>query len=523
MKKKKITENNPQGVEYPEAVTADGKMVYAIDLDKKRGDCEGVHFFFLGCEGDKEEVMLFIELKHRNGVTKFFRHKQGYIGDRNEPDRYLHNYSELRLKQRFDESEQSGEFIVQYYVLEKCPLDGDCKFADRIKCQGQPRLSLKTLNLRDIYDTCTPEKGEDKYIADLLLTNSKDSTVKPMFLEVFVTHKCTEEKINSGYPIIEVKIENKEDADNEIIENACNLVDEYLIMSPDNAKRIPPIEFHGFDRSTEFTKYKTYGNFMLTKIGDNLVANYREVACNEIKDDTPPNCVFDLLIPVDDLNDIDPYEIGLAKASDMGFNLRDCTLCGRYKIPTNQSNINDSHPCRIGNRTFTLFDNDGRWYKMVNPYICNMPYRCSGFDKSLEAARCHAYCIDKQRISDLVRSLESMSKLMWVDDSQLHKAIEKDKSPTSVSNDTTIFKKKSTRSASIEIIQQGELILVPIESCRHSCQYNRWDCGHCLGSKKKEEHNYIICNREESKLLVQDELPTINNILFQENPTPVPF
>ena len=204
MSKKRISENNPRGVEYPEAVNADGKMVFAINLDKKRGDCEGVHFFFLGCEGDKEEEMLFIERKHRNGVTKFFRHKPGYIGDRNEPDRYLHNYSELRIKQRFDESEHSEEFMVQYYILEQCPFYGDCKSRDTIKCQGQPRLSYKQLNLRDFYDTCTPEKGENKYIADLLLTNSKDSTIKPMFLEVYVTHKCTEEKINSGYPIIEI-------------------------------------------------------------------------------------------------------------------------------------------------------------------------------------------------------------------------------------------------------------------------------------------------------------------------------
>ena len=274
-------------------------------------------------------------------------------------------------------------------------------------------------------------------------------------------------------------------------------------MSPENAKKIPPIKFHGFERSIEFTKYKTCGNFILTKNGENLVANYRKVACNKIKDDAPGNHALSLFIPVDELNDIDPYEIGLAKAFDMGFRLRDCTLCSRYKIPTGQNNHIHARSCRFVNRKFTLFDNDGRWYQMENPYICDMPYRCSGFDKSQEATRCHAFLIDKQRISDLVNSLDSMSKLMWVDESLLlHKPIEKDLIPMAKSNDTPNDDNRSPRPTFIELIQQDEPNLVPIEICRRICQYNRWDCGHCLGSKWKDEHNYIRCNSEESKLLV---------------------
>lgn len=121
MNKKLVSENNPQGVEYPEAVTAEGKLVSAIEIEKGSDVWEGVKFYFPGCEGDEEEEMLFIQRKHKNGVTKFFRHRPGYIGDRNEPDRYLHNYAELRIKQRFDDSLASGEFPVQYYEVEKCP------------------------------------------------------------------------------------------------------------------------------------------------------------------------------------------------------------------------------------------------------------------------------------------------------------------------------------------------------------------------------------------------------------------
>ena len=53
MNKKLVSEKNPQGVEYPEAVTADGKLVSAIDIEKGSDAWEGVKFYFPGCEAQK--------------------------------------------------------------------------------------------------------------------------------------------------------------------------------------------------------------------------------------------------------------------------------------------------------------------------------------------------------------------------------------------------------------------------------------------------------------------------------------
>ena len=349
MNKKLVSENNPQGVEYPEAVMADGKLVSAIDIEKGSDVWEGVKFYFPGCETDEEEEMLFIQRKHKNGVTKFFRHRPGYIGDRNEPDRYLHNYAELRIKQRFDDSLASGEFPVQYYVVEKCPESSSCKLKGDLKCKGEPKAVLKTLNLRKLYDTCSIEKGEDKYIADLLLTNSQDNSIKPMFLEVFVTHKCTAEKIASGYPIIEIKINQKEDADNAIIENAGEVVDEYLFMQSENRKALAPIVFYGFKHDVPFNAYKQYLNFTLTKQENELIADCRAVACKKAESLATENRAFSLSIPADEMKDIDIYEMGMAKAQDLGLKVRDCTLCGRYKIPYwNGNDINATNGAASG-------------------------------------------------------------------------------------------------------------------------------------------------------------------------------
>ena len=504
MNKKLVSDNNPQGVEYPEAVTADGKLVSAINIDKESGDWEGVKFYFPGCEGDDEEEMLFIPRKHKNGVTKFFRHKQGYIGDRNEPDRYLHNYAELRIKQRFDDSLASGEFPVQYYEVEKCPESSSCKLKGDLKCKGVTKAVLKTMNLRELYDTCSIEKGKDKYIADLLLTNSQDDSIKPMFLEIFVTHKCTKEKLASGYPIIEIKINQKEDADNAIIENAGEVVDEYLFMQSENRNALPPIVFYGFKRDVPFNAYKQYLNFTLTKQGNELIADCRAVACKEAESLATENRAFSLSIPADEMKDIDIYEIGMAKAQDLGLKVRDCSLCGRYKIPFWNGNGIDSRSCHLVNGVLTTKDNQGRDRHIRNPYMFQMPYRCNGFDKSKQAAGCKTYTLDRQRISKLLHSLEKKSQILWVDESLLPpkpKPIERPRQmvrPKPTENPKQIIHAEQTPSAVNPIVYTQERKLLTPQEC-FSCPIYRPQCGHCLGAEEKDGRRYVVCDYQRPK------------------------
>ena len=466
---------------------ADGSLVSAINIEKGCEGWEEMKFYFPGCEGDEEEGMLFIQRKHKNGVTKFFRHRPGYLGDRNEPDRYLHNYAELRIKQRFDESLSSGEFPVRYYAAEKCPENSACKLKANLKCKGEPKPVLKTLNLRKLYDTCSIEKGADKYIADLLLTNSQDDSIKPMFLEVFVTHKCTENKIASGYPIIEIKINSKEDADNAIVENAGEVVDEYMFMQSENKNALPPIAFYGFKREVPFNNYVNYGNFLLTKKDNELVADCRAIVCKEVDGFAPEDRGFSLSVPLDEIKNIDIYELGMAKAQSMGMKVRDCSLCARYKIPTWQSNRIDGRSCRLVNVVWNFKDNDGHEKKIQNPYVCWMPYRCNGFDKSKQANGCRTYSLDRQRISNLVRSLEQTKNLLWVDESLLPpkpKPIEK---PKLVERAEEVPLPSNPKT-----YEQGRKLLTPQEC--FSCPIYRPQCGHCLGAEMKDGRRYVVCD-----------------------------
>ena len=531
MNKKLISENNPQGVEYPEAVTADGKLVSAIEIEKGSGAWEGVKFYFPGCEGDEKEEMIFISRKHKNGVTKFFRHKPGYISDKDEPDRYLHNYAELRIKQRFDDSLSNGEFLVHYYVIEKCPECSSCKLKRDLKCNGEPKPVLKTMNLRELYDTCSIEKGADKYIADLLLTNSHDDSIKPMFLEVFVTHKCTEEKIASGYPIIEIKINQKEDADNAIIENAGEVVDEYLFMQSENRNTLPPIVFYGFNRNISFNDYKQYFNFTLNKQENELIADCRAVACKEVESFAPENRAFSLSVPFDELNGIDIYEMGMAKAQDLGLKVRDCSICNHYKQPIRRSFYYISHPCRL-NVPYTFIDANGNDRKIENPYIFQLPYRFNGFDKAKMAAGCRKYSLDKPRISKLVRSLDIMHKILWVDESLLppkpkpveqrppvKRVIEKPQppkpEPSQVLEEAT--SEEEFEPINTKTYEKGKKLLT-FEECS-SCPIYRPQCGHCLGAEEKDGRRYVVCDYQRPGFAKQT--PEVD--IFKENPESIPF
>lgn len=323
--RKKVNAKNPQGVKYSEANLADGSIVYAHKIDKSQEEWKGIRFYFLGCEGDDEEEMVFVKRKNGTGFTKFFRHRPGYIKTRNEPDRYLHNYSELKIKQRFDDS---NEFLVEYYEEEICPNYKTCKLAKIIDCKASGKARKKTINLRDMYDTCTPEKSEDKYIADLLLTNSKDDTIPPLFLEIYVTHKCSKEKINSGYKIIEISVRKKEDAECDIIENMGDVVNSYNFLSYANQILPPPIWFHGFVRDSSFYDYIQFAFFYLIDNGDGSYrGECKQVNCLEVNASSIPEYERCLYRPLSDISCADLYELGIAKAYIEKYNVRDCSIC----------------------------------------------------------------------------------------------------------------------------------------------------------------------------------------------------
>lgn len=140
---------------------------------------------------------------------RYFRHEQENLSCSNES--YIHKLAKEFIKERFDNSDK---FEVEYFQSISCSKD-TCKYEHSL-CRGIREKTV--INLKAIYDICTIEKtvikNGSRYIADVLLERSDDPSVTPTFIEIFVHHECEEEKKQSGYPILELSVNDELEAEN---------------------------------------------------------------------------------------------------------------------------------------------------------------------------------------------------------------------------------------------------------------------------------------------------------------------
>lgn len=184
-----------------------------------------------------------------------FKAKRGY---RFDPETELHKYVKRILEYLFN---TENHFYIKYYRKECCPNEKYCIFYDEMNngC-GILRERLCKYDLKDYYDSAIQEGGHDGYDADVLLSSSSHNR-RPVFLEVAVTHPCTDEKIASGNKIIEIFVTCEDDAYCELVQTAPY----------DFHKRLK-IKFHNFEDKIKiqgcphFVKEKKYAKQPFTLI-----------------------------------------------------------------------------------------------------------------------------------------------------------------------------------------------------------------------------------------------------------------
>ncbi len=170
-----------------------------------------------------------------------FRAKKGYVLN---PETELHKYVKNILKYRFDHEEK---FLIRYYRKETCPFKEKCIFFDNGKCE---KLMAKPFDfdLKKYYDTATVEREHNGFVADVLLSSSSTINRIPVFLEVAVTHPCSEEKIKSGNKIIEIKVCNEDDA-------YCKLEQTQEYSFKDD---VPIVKFYNFEDEIQLRECPHY-------------------------------------------------------------------------------------------------------------------------------------------------------------------------------------------------------------------------------------------------------------------------
>lgn len=193
---------------------AELKYTYALDETKTRlvhiNDARQGEKYF--CPNSKCDERLII--KDGGYKRKHFSHVKN--GDKCSYDNYLHTLAEKRIVEWFNSAEK---IILLLDVDIYCFNYNKCDWGN----ENCSHIEKRPFDLKQYYNCIEIEKKEDGFIWDLWLTN-KENRYSPMAIEIFVTHKCEDEKLKSGYKIIEIKLENEEQLDmliksNELLES----------------------------------------------------------------------------------------------------------------------------------------------------------------------------------------------------------------------------------------------------------------------------------------------------------------
>ena len=288
-------------------------------------------YFCLGC-GDEMKANLC-----GHGIQSYFSHKsEGWEG-KCSPETALHRFAKKELVNRFNNQEK---FEVGYYVNNECLLKDTCRVAKiaRAGCNGR---QLRTFDLKKLYDTSKEEGACDGFKADVLLTSKQNPDTPPLFLEVFWSNDCTEAKINSGHPIIEIAVRDEEDAAKPIRET---------VGEEENS-----VKFYNFERETHFSDAVMMDRFVLLKNGKKGVLK-KCFSCGEMETKHIKGAIFELNI-INEEYQYGPkpkhnlFALGISAAIMRGVPVRHCNFCQNIsRCPVCSVKYDNADKCAIASK-----------------------------------------------------------------------------------------------------------------------------------------------------------------------------
>ena len=191
--------------------------------------------------------------------------------------------------------------------------------------------------MKKFYDTCTEETTINGFIADLLLTNSKNPETKPTLIEVCVSHSCDDDKRNSGLRIIEVKIKDEQDIN--ILRN-WGLKEKYLHAY----NREINVEFINFKREITAPHHVKLQRYIY-KPQQNPIGYLTAIDCKKANERLRTDSLIELnVVNTRDNLPCDMLEVLSWMSKHKG--LRRCKLCKFY-----YATMYEDHPiCRLSKK-----------------------------------------------------------------------------------------------------------------------------------------------------------------------------
>lgn len=266
------------------------------------------------------------EMETNMGTKKrwYFSHKSGTACD---GESYLHKLAKIRIRQKF---ESSDSFPIIFKRDIPCSEINQCMFKDDYYCKfydHEIRIDLKKWKGKTLYDRCQEEKWTDGFRPDLKLTCKEVADRTPIFIEIFKTHESSDDKVNSGYKIIET-FPLKSEADIDDIINRG-------FVENENCKMI------SFEPKIKSIR-KADVSITRVVIKNNGVASFLshgKVNCGMLNIKHDPHSALELnvlsLSQLAGLNmqiKLTPMQIGLAYAVKNGMAIRNCMLCSSYRF-----------------------------------------------------------------------------------------------------------------------------------------------------------------------------------------------
>lgn len=297
-------------IKYHYALNENNDIIDVADVVKD--DRKTQRFVCINCGAEMIPKLGEIKARH-------FAHKAETPDCSSET--YLHKLAKLRLKEKFYSSES---FEIAYWQEVKCSDKSSCPFFKEEECKEK---KLKSFDLKKYYDTCQEEQRADSFIADLKISSSLNPDLPPVIIEIYVSHKCSIPKKESGIRIIEVRIKEESDIQDLISYPIMEDEDFRYSFEPRNAK----CRFYGFNKVAKYVEpldVRSIPRFYLFKSGSAFVSNMDERrSCQDCSKKDNPKAILELNVDCFYLDHPSPYEIGYVTAMHLGYDIKACQLC----------------------------------------------------------------------------------------------------------------------------------------------------------------------------------------------------
>lgn len=286
-----------QSIKYQYALDEENQIIDISMINKEHRSHS--NYYCLAC--GRELIAKLGEKKQKHFAHKF---NTAEFSCNNET--YLHRLAKIKIKEKFDKSES---FFIKLRGKVICSSIEKCEFAINKHLCIQEKDKL--IDLKKYYNLCSIEKSIKGLRADLLL-ESTTTGIMPILIEIFVTHSCSQDKINSKLPIIEIPIQSEEDI--KTMENEIEFCGQTYNLHIKDIHEPMEINY-------------TIQKYVLFSSGKYLYKSAYQTTCRHIKTPQYNHAILEISV----------YEQKFCKtdflfyAITLGYNLKDCFICRYFK------------------------------------------------------------------------------------------------------------------------------------------------------------------------------------------------